>query len=167
MKRRYVYLLLFALPAAIAAALFSVTIFGIITGALWVFVLGDDPWPKWIGTGVGLLAALVFLVVFALILKVAFEAGKRQEAATKLSSVHVGYSLAATVALIALIIAHQYTVGNLGKPSNSILCADYCRAKGFNTSRMPPEDEGNRLCGCLDSNGSEVITVPLDTTLER
>lgn len=167
MKRRHVYLLIFALPAAIAAALFAITVFGIITGALWVFILGDDPWPKSIETGVGLLTVLVFFTVFALLLRAAYAAGKKLESVSKLNLAHVGYSVAATCALVALILAHQYSVGNLGKPSDSVLCADYCRAKGFNTSRLPPAGESARLCGCLDNNGSEVVTVPVDTILEH
>ena len=150
-------------PATITAALISIAIFGIAAGALWIFVLGDDPWPDSAGIGMGLVSASVFVTVLAILLKAAYEAGKKQEAASNLKLIHVGFSAAATLVLTVLIIVQQYSVGNLGKPSFSVMCADYCRAEGFNISRMPPKEQGASLCSCLDNSGSEVIKVSLDT----
>ena len=111
----------------------------------------------------GLLSASVFVLALAILLKVAYEAGKKQEAASNIKLAHIGFSVAATLVLTGVIIVHQYSIGNLGKPSDSVMCADYCRAEGFHSSRMPPKIQGPILCGCLDNNGNEVIKVPLDT----
>ena len=46
MKRRYVYVLLFATPAFLASIIVSLLLFGAAAGVLWLFVFGDNPWPS-------------------------------------------------------------------------------------------------------------------------
>lgn len=45
MKQRYLYVLLFSVPALLAAALIALFLFGVAAGALWIFVYGDTSWP--------------------------------------------------------------------------------------------------------------------------
>jgi hypothetical protein len=162
MKRRFVYLLLFGLPTLITAAMVSVALFGVITGALWIFVLGDDPWPASAGSAVGVITTLVFAGVSIILLTIAYRTGKQQENYSSFNKKHLAFSLAATLALIGIATGHQYSVGNFGTPSYSVMCADYCRAQGFNASSLPPRDQGLRLCRCLDSHGAEAVTIPFD-----
>lgn len=46
MKRRYLYVLLFGVPALLASIIISFLLFGAAAGILWIFVLGDNPWPS-------------------------------------------------------------------------------------------------------------------------
>lgn len=162
MKRRFIYLLLFGLPTLITAALVSVALFGVITGVLWIFVLGDDPWPASASSAVGVMTTLVFAGVSILLLVVAYKIGKQQENYSSFNKKHLAFSVIATLLLIGIATGHQYSVGNFGTPSDSVTCADYCRAQGFNASSLPPRDQGLRLCRCLDSRGAEAVTISLE-----
>lgn len=71
-------------------------------------------------------------------------------------------SVGATTLPIVLIILHQLSVGNIGQKSDSTLCSVFCSGKGYSTSGMPPKDSGERICSCFDSDGQEVIKVPMD-----
>jgi hypothetical protein len=153
---------LFGLPALITAALISIALFGAITGLLWIFVLGDDPWPTSTDSAAGVITTLVFAGVSILLLVIAYRAGKRQEKHSSFNKKHLAFSVVATLALIGIAIGHQYSVGNFGPPTDSVVCADYCRAQGFNTSSLTPRDQGSRACRCLDSHGAEAVTISLD-----
>jgi hypothetical protein len=43
--RRHVYVLLFAVPAFLVSLIAATMLLAASAGALWLFVLGDDPWP--------------------------------------------------------------------------------------------------------------------------
>lgn len=45
MKKRYGYALLFGIPGFFLAAIFTLFLFGVVFGTLWLFVFGDDAWP--------------------------------------------------------------------------------------------------------------------------
>jgi len=51
--------------AAIALALLMAGT-GIVAGALWIFVFGDDPWPGWVETILNILIPLVGVLLWAM-----------------------------------------------------------------------------------------------------
>lgn len=161
MKRRYLYLLLFGVPALLAALLIAFMLSGAVAGALWLFVFGDNPWPSYAGHLLPALFALVCVLLWSVFLSVAYKAGKKQEQHAALNARHVMVALAATVLLVLIGAAHQWRVGNIGAPSNSVLCSDYCRSRGFAASGTPPEDAGAANCSCYDAGGGEAVRVPL------
>jgi len=163
MKRRYLYLLVFAVPAFIAAAITAVLLFGAFAGALWLFVYGDNSWPATIDTALVTILMLVFLTLWAGLLALAYRAGKRQESCTTLNTRHLALSAGATLFLLLLVVLHQFGVGNLGTPSNGVLCARFCSASGFAGSGMPPADSGATTCSCFDTQGRVARMVPIDS----
>ncbi|MGI9319144.1 MAG: hypothetical protein ACR2QW_17595 [bacterium] len=165
MKKRILYVLMFAVPAVLTAALASIAIFGVVAGALWIFVLGDDPWPAFADTGLAVVTLIVFMTVMVTLLGIAYRAGRNQEIHSTFNSKHLALSMGTTVALLGLIVTHQYSVGSFGTPSDSVLCAEYCHDRGFSASSMTPRTSGLRQCGCLDSQGVEVIRLPFDGIL--
>jgi hypothetical protein len=46
MRRRYLYVLMFSVPALLASLMMSVAVLGTAAGVLWLFVYGDDPWRR-------------------------------------------------------------------------------------------------------------------------
>ena len=161
MKRRYVYVLLFGLPALLAALVVSLLLFGAAAGALWIFVLGDNPWPASAGSVLVGLMAVVCVALWLGLLSFAYAAGKLQEAQPALNPRHVLASVAATALLVLVVAAQQWGVGNLGAKSDSVQCADFCKAKGFMASGMPPRDSGLATCSCYDARGHEAVKVPM------
>ncbi len=65
MNRGVALLLAIIGGAAIALALLMAGT-GIVAGALWIFVFGDDPWPGWAETILNILIPLVGLVLWAM-----------------------------------------------------------------------------------------------------
>jgi hypothetical protein len=168
MKRRYLYMLLFGAPALLAAIIISVLLFGAAAGALWLFVLGDNPWPS---SANNVLAAMLILACIALwvaLLSAAYVVGKKQEAHAAFNARHVVVSAGATALLVLLVALHQWSVGNIGTKSDGLLCSDYCRSKGFMGSGMPPRNTGVATCSCFDAQGREAAKVPMvDVTAEQ
>lgn len=161
MKRRYVYVWIYSLPALLASIILSVLLSGSVAGLLWIFVLGDNLWPR---LAEKLLASLFFVACLALwlvFLSIAFNAGKRDEQDATLNAKHALAAVGGTVLLILLVVLHQWSVGNIGGRSASELCSEYCQGKGFAGSGMPPRDAGEPTCSCYDAQGLEVVKVPL------
>jgi hypothetical protein len=164
MKKRYIYSLLFGMPGFFMSLIISVSVFGFAAGILWLYVFGDNPWPA--GTD-GILAAsfvLTFLSVWIALITAGFVVGRRLEKDPALNQVHVLISAGLTVMIIAVIILQQWSMGNLGPKSDSVLCADFCTQKGYAGSGMPPRDSDDRSCSCYDASGNEALKVPLDST---
>jgi hypothetical protein len=161
MQRRYLYILMFSVPALLASLMISVAVLGTAAGVLWLLVYGDDPWPARVNTA--LIALFAFTCVVALLgcLYVAYATGRKQEASPALNGKHVAVAAGATVVLVALIAAHQWDVGNIGTPSDGALCSEFCRTKGYAGSGMPPKDSGMRACSCFDAQGREAIKLPM------
>ena len=161
MRGRWLYLLLYAVPALLAATLVAVALFGAAAGALWLFVYGDDPWPATAATTLALTFAAAWLALAAAFLATAYRFGRRREGRGLPVRGHVAAALGLTVALVLLAVSHQWGVGNIGPPSDSVRCADFCRAQGFDASGMPPRDSGAATCSCLDASGRAAVTVPI------
>jgi hypothetical protein len=161
MKRRYVYVLLFATPAFLASIIVSFLLFGAAAGVLWLFVFGDNPWPSFTNQMLVAMLILTFMTVWVAFMSVAYVAGKKQEARASLNAKHVAASAGATALLVVLTFLHQWSVGNIGTKADSLLCSEYCRDKGFAGSGMPPRDTGAATCSCFNAEGRETVTVPM------
>lgn len=162
MKKRFIYAILLGIPGFFIAGLISLFVFGASMGVLWLFVFGDDPWPS--STDVVLVFTLIviFLLSWAGIIFGGYTLGRRLEADPVLNKNHVLLSAGVTLLFILLIVFQQWSVGNLGPRSDSVLCSDYCIQQGYAGSGMPPRDSGDRTCSCYDSSGREAIKMPLD-----
>jgi hypothetical protein len=162
MKKRYLYALLFGLPGLFLAGGAALVVFGASFGVLWLFVFGDNPWPAWMETTLSIALVLVFLTLWSGSIFAGYHIGKRLEKDSALHWTHILLSLGLTTALILFIVFQQWSVGNLGPKSDSVLCSDYCAAQGYAGSGMPPQNSGDRTCSCYDASGNEVLKVLLE-----
>jgi hypothetical protein len=163
MKKRYLYSLLYGVPGFLVSLIISFVIFGAVSGFLWVYVFGDNPWPDATEKILPALFVLIFMVLWIAFIAVGFITGKNLEGDTGLNKNHVMVSAGSTIAPVFIILVHQWSVGNIGQKSESQLCGEYCRDRGYSTSGLPPEDSGERSCSCFDSNGQAIINIPLDS----
>jgi len=161
MNNRIRYALLFGVPGFFLATLAALVLFGGAAGFLWLFVFGDDPWPAATQTFLPAVFLSVFLASWAGIIACGYRYGKRHAADPHLDRRHLLIAAAATLVPILVVILHQYRVGNLGPKSDSLLCSDYCRDRGYAGSGMPARDSGDRSCLCYDASGNEVLKIPL------
>ena len=156
------YVLLFGVPALFASVMISVLALGAAAGALWLFFLGDGPWPSTAGSLLMAMFVLVCMALWVALISVAYLVGKKQEAHAVLNAKHVAASVGATLLLALLVLLHQWGVGNIGRPSDGALCSEFCRAKGFAGSGMPPRNTGATTCSCFDVQGREAATIPIE-----
>jgi hypothetical protein len=161
MKRRYLYVLLFGVPTFLASVIISFLLFGVVAGALWLFVLGDNPWPSSANNMLVAMLILVCMTLWVASMSVAYVAGKKQEAHVAMNTKHVAVSAGATALLVLLVVSHQWSVGNIGTKSDGLLCSEYCRDKGFMGSGMQPRNTGAATCNCFNEQGREVASVPM------
>lgn len=162
MKKRYVYSLLFGIPAFFVAGIVSVVFFGALMGAFWLFIFGDNPWPDSTEKFLPILLVLTFLIVWLASIIIGYYVGKRLENDSTLNKNHILISVGLTAALILFIFIQQWSVGNIGPKSDMTLCSDYCSAQGYSGSGMPPRNSGNRTCSCYDASGKEAFKIPLE-----
>lgn len=162
MKRRYLYVLLYAVPALLASLIASVLLFGAAAGVLWIFVLGDDPWPSSAGNMLTVMLVLTCMTLWVALMSAAYAVGKKQEEHAALNVKHVMASAGVTSLLVLLVAMHQWGVGNIGTKSDGVLCSEFCWDKGFAGSRMSPRDAVESTCSCLDEHGREPVTIPMD-----
>jgi hypothetical protein len=162
MKKRYIYTLLFGVPGLVIALVAAVLAFGTAIGFLWLYVFGDSPSPQLPAAIISALFGLVFLGLWFGSLVWGWVVGKRLEADPVLDRRHIFWSVGVTLAVLLLIVLHQFSVGNLGPKSDSQVCSDYCREQGYHASELTPRDAGERICSCLDSYGRKAIGVELE-----
>jgi len=163
MQKRHVYALLFGVPGLFLALIMTLLVFGAVSGFLWLYLFGDNPWPAASAQLLIILAAGMFLALWTATVVVGYLTGKRLEASPGLNRRHVVVSAALTIAPLLLLVLHQWSVGNLGPRSDSLVCRDLCLEQGYPASGMPPKDTGEKVCICYDS-GQEVLRVPLDSS---
>jgi hypothetical protein len=162
MKKRYLYALLFGLPGLLIAGLAGIFGFAALTGILWLYVFGDNPWPVYIEPILASLFVLTVVVLWLVFIVIGFFIGRRLERDPALNRVHIWISVGLTLAFVLLLVFQQWSTGSLGPKSDSALCSDFCSLHGYAGSGMPPAISGDRTCSCYDSAGSEVLRIPLD-----
>lgn len=163
MKKRYLYSLLFGLPGLFIAGILSILGFGGLAGILWLYVFGDNPWPSYVEPLTAVLFIVSVLGIWAAFLALGYGIGRRLESDPVLDRNHILVSAGLTVMFLLMIVFQQFSVGNFGPKSDSVLCSEFCIQHGYSGSSLPPEDSGNRTCSCFDSSGNEVLTIPLDS----
>lgn len=169
MKRRHLYLLLFSVPALIAALLAGFVVLAGAAGVMWIFVYGDDPWPGAAEAALLALFVVVSLAAFAALLRRAYRVGEQHErAGAPPKTGRLAIAAAGFTALLLLLVGlHQWNVGNIGPKPDSVVCSEYCASRGFAGSSMPPRDVGDPTCTCVDADGREPLTVPLHEAAVR
>lgn len=115
MKRRYLYTLMYSVPAFVAAVVFMVVTTAAIGGVLWIFVYGDKPWPSFLNRYSPLFMATVLVAAWLMLLWTAFRWGRRQEAHASFNMTHLYLAIGSTLALVLAIFMHQLSVGNIGR----------------------------------------------------
>jgi len=164
MKLRYLYALLFCIPAFLTALILTALLGGVIGGILWLYVFGDNAWPQGIDLFLIIPLIIVFTGIWIILLTLAFNVGKAQETSGNIPSKRaVSLALSATVFLSLMIVFHQWRIGNIGPKTTSAACSDYCKDNGYNTSMMPPRyssESNDASCNCMEG-GKIHITIPL------
>ena len=160
-NRRRVYVLLFAVPALLVSIIAAALMLAASAGVLWLFVYGDDPWPNAANVLLGSIFLLTAAALWLALLFAAYLVGRQQEGERSLNKGHVVLSLGATVVLAVVIILRVTGLNVAGAQSDSVVCADLCRAQGFTASGLPPRNSGDRTCSCYDAQGQEVSRVTL------
>lgn len=105
MKRRHLYLAMFAVPAGLAAFMAAGLLVAATAGVLWLFFFGDNPWPPLANT---LLAVELYAACAGLgwlLLRWAYRAGLRQEAAPTLHRGHLAFAAVTTVLFGGALLA--------------------------------------------------------------
>lgn len=92
---------------------------------------------------------------------IAYRVGKTHEKDSTFNVNHVFLAIALTILPISLIALQQFSVGNIGAKSDSVICSDFCVTNGYSASEMPPKNSADRSCICLDDVGKAAIKVPL------
>jgi hypothetical protein len=167
LRRRHIYVLLFAVPTLLVSIIAATLMLAASAGALWLFVLGDDPWPPVADTLLGSIFILGSAGLWLGLLSVAYIVGKHQESRPGLNTAHVAISIGTTVVLAAVVLVRLLTPNGFRPRSDSLVCADFCRAEGFAASGTPPQDSGDRTCSCYDAQGREARRVPLSEAALR
>jgi hypothetical protein len=150
MKKRYLYALLFGIPGLFVAGTVSIFLFGAFAGVLWLFVFGDNPWPSFIEPLTAALFVLTVLFLWMGFIVLGLIAGKRLERDPLVNRSHVLLSAGVTVMFLLLILFQQWSVGNLGLETDSVLCSDFCVQHGFSGSGLEPGISDDRICSCYD-----------------
>ena len=163
MKKRYLYAFLFGIPGLFIAGIISILLFGAFAGILWIYVFGDNPWPSYVERLISIVFVLTVLTLWMAFILFGYAVGKRLEHDPLLNRNHVLMSAGLTLMFLLLILFQQWSVGNLGPKSDSLLCSEFCAQHGYAGSGMPPEISGDRTCSCYDNSGDEAQTVPLDS----
>ena len=162
MKKRLLYAILFGVPGFLISGIFTLFILGASMGVLWLFIFGDDPWPSSVDIVLPIILVLIFVLLWVGLIAFGYHIGKRLEANPTVNGNHVLISVGLTTLFLLFIVLQQWSVGNLGPKSDSVLCSDYCVSRGYAGSGMPPRDSGDRTCSCYDSSGKEAVKIPLD-----
>jgi hypothetical protein len=160
MKKRYLYSLLFAVPGFFVSLVIAFVVFGAAAGFFWLFVFGDNTWPKASGNILTILLFVSFLVSWIASIFAGFVTGKKLEAEPDINRQHLLASVALTIVPIVFMVFYQYKVGNLGTKPAIVLCNEFCLEQGFPACEMPPEISGEKSCVCLDDSRTEVLRVP-------
>ena len=106
MKARLAYPATFLVPIAAASALVGISTAAFGVGVLWLFIYGDDGWPKAAEYIVLSLASLGALAVFAGLLTASYRYGKQREPA-RITNQHALIGVIASLLIPTLIFIKQ------------------------------------------------------------
>ena len=126
------------------AGMISIFLFGAFTGILWLYVFGDNPWPSYAEQLLSIVFVLAVLTLWIVSLVLGYVAGKRLEKDPALNRNHVLISAGLTALFLLLILFQQWSVGNLGPKSDTVLCSEFCARHGYSGSGMPPQNTGDQ-----------------------
>jgi hypothetical protein len=161
MKARYSYPLLFLLPSAMVAFLTAFVVVGVGAGALWVFVYGDNTWPKSADAALMSVAVFAAAATLSLLLFASYSYGRSREPTGGLARRHVVWALVISILLPAVVFLRQWQIGNpgtIGPKADTLVCANFCTTNKFNASR-PPQDG---TCRCYGKNGQESLNISMN-----
>jgi hypothetical protein len=97
------------------AAIVVAVVAGAATGGiLWLFVYGDSTWPAAADHAVVAFAGVVAVATLGMLSFASYSFGKAREPRGGLSLWHVVFAAIISVLLPALVLFHQWQVGNLG-----------------------------------------------------
>lgn len=162
MKKRNTYAVLFGIPGLFVAGIISIVVFSGLTGILWIYVFGDNPWPPYVGQVLSALFIFVVLAVWFVFIALGYFTGRRLESDPVLNRSHVLISAGVTMMFVLLMVFQQWKGGNIGSKSDSALCSNFCIQHGYSGSGMPPDISGARTCSCYDVSGNEALRIPVD-----
>lgn len=162
MKKRYLYSLLFGIPGLFIAGGISILLLGALAGILWLFVLGDNPWPASAEIILSILFVVICLTLWAGFIVLGYWVGRRLENDSAMNRTHVLLSAGLTVLFILVMVVYQWRAMTLGSQTDSLLCSEFCVQHGYSASDIPPETSADRICSCYDAEGSEALRIPLD-----
>jgi hypothetical protein len=154
-RRRHAYVLIFAIPAVLAAAVGAALVTGAVAGSLWLYVFGDNPWPAAAQTGLAATFLVATAAFAAALLTLAYRTGAGEEARPSLNTAHVALAVGSTV-LLAIFIGMRVTGTRIGGPTDGELCAGYCLSQGFSGSGLPPRNSGDTTCTCFGDGGRTI-----------
>src|SRR3954469_15653517 len=151
MRRRYLFVAMFGVPAILAALLGAGALTGTIAGMFWIFIFGDNTWPDYAGWVLGAVFGVTFLAISIGAARLAYLAGLKAEAGGTLNAGYVALSALATAVLVGIFMTWPWGLDKMGSPPDDVACASFCRSHEFVGSSMPPRDSGKRVCGCIDA----------------
>jgi hypothetical protein len=161
-RKRYLYVLLFAVPIGLAATVAGFVVFGAAAGVIWVYVAGDNAWPPATDFILGGLFVLAFAATAGALGRAAYAEGRKREMEASGDGRAAGAAAAVTALLVLAIGAYQWRVGNIGPKQDGVLCSEFCGSRGYAGSSMPPRDSGDTTCSCVDAQGREAVRMPMD-----
>lgn len=163
MKKRYLYTVLWGVPGLLIAGIGTTVLIGMLLGVLWLYIFGDNPRPSSIDFVVMILGICTFLGLWIGLMVQGYRIGKRLESEPGMNRKHILLSAGFTLCCMLYIFIQQFSVGNIGPKSKSLICSDFCVQSGYAGSGIPAANSGERTCSCYDDSGKEAIKVPLET----
>jgi hypothetical protein len=162
MKKRYLYSLLFGVPGLFVAGGISVLALGALTGMLWLFVLGDNPWPARAEFLLSAVFVVICLILWTGMVIVGYRVGRWLESDPIVNRTHVLLSAGLTILFILGMVVYRWSASTSGLQADTLLCSEFCTGHGYSGSGMPPSESGARICSCFDDSGNEALRIPLD-----
>ena len=153
MRKRYIYLLLFAIPGFFISLIIGALATGMVFGFFWFFVFGDGVWRIPIDKIILIAFPLTFLAAWIGIIVVGFHVGKKNEQSQTLNKKHIFISLGLSIIFVLIII---FRLGVFGQKTGNEICQSFCAQKEYTSSSLDKQT----TCVCFDWLGKEAIRVP-------
>ncbi|MFH1649894.1 MAG: hypothetical protein ABIA93_05070 [Candidatus Woesearchaeota archaeon] len=165
MKTRYKYVLFAIVPAILLATIITFSAFGFLAGLLWIFLFGDQTWPKYAEIILIILTFGLFTLITLSALLFSYKYGKKREMSDTQSHAKSKRDLTVliiiTVVTLIIILGQQLSVGNIGTKTEGEICSDYCSQLNYRASGSDPKFEENRSCYCIE-DGQRVADISIE-----